>query len=419
MAAAARGPTFRARHLAAAAGLAWLAGVSLLSCAGGPGVVTAPVPVPRSPEVDWTLFLIGDAGKPEAGDPVLAALARLAGVAPSRSTVVFLGDNIYPAGLPDSTDATRPETERRLRAQLEVATRSGAPAIMLPGNHDWMEGREGGWEAVRRQERMVVREGQGLVEYLPGDGCPGPVVRDLGNSLRVVALDTQWWLHRGPKPGDGSACGADTREEVIAGLQAALEGAGGRAVVVAGHHPLASGGRHGGYFTPRQHLFPLTEVASWAWLPLPVIGSLYPAARWLGISSQDLTSRGYRALVASFDSATAGRQPLAWAGGHEHTLQVLEGGAARYQLVSGTGYWGHASDAGWLDRTRYASSRGGFMRIDVLADGRIRLGVVEVAADGSDREGFSMYLRGAVARGGGPRGPFSDPAVAQYLDMLR
>ena len=102
-------------------------------------------------------------------------------------------------------------------------------------------------------------------------------------------------------------------------------------------------------------------------------------------------------MIRAMDSATAGARPLAWVAGHEHTLQVLEGGAAEYLLVSGTGYYGHSSPVGWLDRTRYASSRAGFLRVDALADGRIRLGVVEVAADGTAREGFSMYLRGAVS----------------------
>jgi hypothetical protein len=349
--------------------------------------------------VAWSLFLIGDGGNPAEVEPVLTALARQAGVAPSRSTIVFLGDNIYPAGLPDSADPTRPEMERRLRHQLEVASAAGVQSIMLPGNHDWMKGAAGGWEAVRREGRLVASASAGTVEYLPGDGCPGPVVREPGDWLRLVVLDTQWWLHDGPKPGEGSECGAGTKAEVVGALREAVSGAGDRAVIVVSHHPYQSGAVHGGHFTFRQHVFPLTELAPWAWLPLPVVGSLYPVARILGISSQDVGSGEYSAMIRAMDSATAGQRPLAWAAGHEHTLQVLEGGAARYMLVSGTGYFGHSSPVGWLDRTRYASSSGGFMRLDALVDGRIRLGVVEVAADGSAREGFSMYLRGAVSRG--------------------
>lgn len=55
------------------------------------------------------------------------------------------------------------------------------------------------------------------------------------------------------------------------------------------------------------------------------------------------------------------------------------------------------------------------MRLDAMADGRVRLGVVEVGADGGPREAFSIYLRGAV----GISDPFSLPSVSQYLPTIR
>jgi hypothetical protein len=50
------------------------------------------------------LWLIGDAGLPNpAGEPVLRALtAEIRRAEPGLALVVFLGDNIYPNGLPDS-----------------------------------------------------------------------------------------------------------------------------------------------------------------------------------------------------------------------------------------------------------------------------------------------------------------------------
>src|SRR2546425_850663 len=75
-----------------------------------------------------------------------------------------------------------------------------------------------------------------------------PAVVDVGKVVRLVALDTQWWLHNGPKPEDpASSCPEDSDREVIDSLHAALASGGGRAVVVLGHHPLATGGPHGGH----------------------------------------------------------------------------------------------------------------------------------------------------------------------------
>jgi hypothetical protein len=108
------------------------------------------------------------------------------------------------------------------------------------------------------------------VAFLPNDGCPGPEVVDTAERLRLVALDTHWWLHSHDRPEHpGSSCPADSEEEIVVALRAALEGAGGRDVVVLGHHPLQSGGPHGGKFGSNGHV---TYVRG-------VEGSLYRAAR--------------------------------------------------------------------------------------------------------------------------------------------
>jgi hypothetical protein len=76
-------------------------------------------------------------------------------------------------------------------------------------------------------------------------------------------------------------------------------------------------------------------------------------------------------------------RPLVWASGHEHNLQVLAGRTARHLLLSGSGIFGHGSRVVQLSVTRYASAAAGYMRLEVLLDGRVRLGVIEV--DGEAR----------------------------------
>lgn len=367
-------------------------GVGLLSCVGGPRPVTAPVPALAASEIAWTVILIGDGGESKPGEPVLGTLTREAGRTPTRTTVVFLGDNVYPVGMPDSSSPGRAEMELRLTRQLDALRASGARGFVLPGNHDWAKGSAEGWDAIRREERVVRRYAGDIAEFVPGDGCPGPVVRDVGPSIRLILLDTQWWLQKAARPVEGSSCRVDTPAEVTAALKGALTTGGTRRLIVAGHHPYASGSEHGGHFTFEQNVFPLRALASWLWLPLPVIGSLVPAARLLGISTQDIASSRYQEMIRAFDSATAGHRPMLWAAGHEHTLQVLEGGLADWLVVSGTGYYGHTSPAGWLDQTRFAAAEAGFMRVDLLTDGRVRLGVITVDQSGTSREAWSGWL---------------------------
>ncbi len=371
-------------------------GVVLLLLA--PVVASAQAPArlpPADPAaVETTLFLIGDGGKPAIrGEPVLRALGADLLRDPARSLAVFLGDNLYPEGLPETGDPRRAEMERRLDDQVAAVKSAGARGIFIPGNHDWEQEKPGGWEAVRRQQRRVDERGAPLVAHLPKDGCPGPEVMDVGARLRLVFLDTQWWLQPGPKPMDPtSTCAADSPEEVLGALRHALETAGDRHVVVLAHHPLRSGGPHGGHFTFRQHVFPLTDAKKWLWLPLPGIGSIYPVARGKGKSPQDHANKVNRRMREAFEGVLREQPPLVWASGHEHVQEVLTGTSARTLLVSGGGIYGHESPVRPVEGTRYASSHAGYMRLDVLRDGRVRLGVEIVDKKGAGREAHAEWL---------------------------
>jgi hypothetical protein len=337
------------------------------------------------------LYLIGDAGAPDSiREPVLVAL-RHELASRGRQVVVFLGDNAYPRGLPAPHQPGRPAAEFHLAAQIESITASGATGYFVPGNHDWAKHGTDGWEAIKRQAAFIDSAGAGAVSLRPPGGCPGPDVVDLGQRLRLVLLDTQWWLHSGPKPEDPSSnCPTDADPEIVDSLRAALTGASGRLVVVAAHHPLVSGGEHGGHYGWKDHLFPLRAVGSW--LPLPLLGSLYPSARQQGISSQDVPSRAYQRLIAGFSRAFAGVPPALYASGHDHNLQVITDGPARLHLISGAGYYGHTTPAGRIPGTLFARAASGFARLDVPRSGRARLAIVEVDQSGGRREVFSTWV---------------------------
>ena len=361
------------------------------SCARAP----APSLVPAAPagQIVHSLFLLGDGGVPAPDDPVLAALRGGVAEAPDRSTVLFLGDNVYPRGLPDSEAPNRGDAEARLRAQIEAA-RGAAQIIFVPGNHDWVRGAAGGWDAIRRAASFVAGSGVPHARVLPDGGCPGPEEVAAG-PLRVAVLDTQWWLHDGPKPVDASSsCAAYTPGAVTAALRAWLLADTTRPTIVVGHHPLLTAGAHGGYFDWTDHLFPLTNVKPWLWLPLPFLGSAYPVARNLGISKQDLSSGRYRALRDSLTAAFMTRPPLLYAAGHEHNLQVLDGDGfgAHTLVVSGAAAYGHTGPVGRMPATRYARRASGLVRLDVVAGGGIRLAVIVARRGQVPREEYSEWL---------------------------
>ena len=77
-----------------------------------------------------------------------------------------------------------------------MAIRKGAAqGILVPGNHDWDRQGRDGWNAIRRQDSLVRQFGGDDVRLLPHGGCPGPEVVDLGEHVRLIALDSEWWIH--------------------------------------------------------------------------------------------------------------------------------------------------------------------------------------------------------------------------------
>ncbi len=367
-----------------------LAGCSHHSPYYRPGLPQVGAAVPPADQLRQRVLLFGDAGLPQKEEPVLQTLEVWSGQQPHRTTVVFLGDNVYEKGILSPEDPGHAQSVGYLRAQVDVIRRSGARAFFVPGNHDWGKGGERGKAALARQEALVQRELPGSGGLWPSAGCPGPAVLDL-DGIRLIALDTQWWLNRELLPLDHCACSDSA--SVLGELDRLLAEAGERQVLVLAHHPLASHGPHGGFLDWRDHLFPARRLSAKLWIPLPVLGSLYPLVRRLRPPSQDLASPAYRAMTTALRGVLARHRPLVWAAGHDHSLQVLDGDAASaYHLVSGAGSAKKVTAVTHGKDTFFAHLHPGFMAVDLLADGRVLLQVVE---PGSGAAVFTHWLRGA------------------------
>ncbi len=361
--------------------LAWVAATLLVAaaCSHTTPYFREAGRMPETPTgVLFRLLLIGDAGEPQPNEPVLDSLQAWTRAAPADTRVVVLGDNVYPAGIPADDPE---EAHRRLRQQLAAA--GEADPLFLAGNHDWDREGPDGLQALIRQEEFVTPE----AAFLPRAGCPGPVVEPLPKTgspiARLVVLDTQWWLHEHEK---GHDCPHLTPDAVVDGLTQALDTP--LPVVVVAHHPLATHGPHGGFYDWQDHLFPATRLASWLWVPLPGVGSLYPLFRWHVIrSDQDLVGTANRemraALERAFAAAGPDTGPVIYVAGHEHGLQVMEGTVTDFVLVSGLGSSTKATPVSHGDDTLFAHEHAGFMALDFTSEA-IWLSVVEPTDGGDD-----------------------------------
>lgn len=347
----------------------------------------------------YRIILIGDAGEPakEIKEPVLQALKTEASINSDSTLIIFLGDNIYSNGLPAEDDPDRKEYERRIDEQINAIVESGAQGVFIPGNHDWAQGNDECWERIIRQSEYVNDKEIENVEFLPINGCPGPEVLNFGEKIRIIILDSQWWFqdeHLRPEP-DDSLCSSCTESEITNKLDSLLYVFKDKFVIIASHHPLSTHGPHGGYFTWQDHIFPLTNLNEYLWLPLPIIGSLYPLIRGSGVSSQDLASDSYQNFKIKIETVLAKYSGIVYASGHEHALQILEGINDNLYVVSGAGIWGHVEKAlGEGDDTIFAGRFEGFVTLNILNDQRIQLNVIKVINESGKTEiVFSMWVK--------------------------
>lgn len=118
------------------------------------------------------IVLIGDAGQLTDGrHPVVDAVRTFIPL-DNKTTILFLGDNLYKNGLPDAQASNYEQARAVLDSQLSVADNTPAKVYMIPGNHDWENGSPNGFDAIVRQQLYVDLLEKPNVKYFPEEGCP-------------------------------------------------------------------------------------------------------------------------------------------------------------------------------------------------------------------------------------------------------
>lgn len=319
------------------------------------------------------VILIGDAGYFLEDDPTLAALDAWARSADS-SSVLFLGDNIYNEGL---TDDDREHGERILRQQLEA---TDAPKIFIPGNHDWgFLPKNQNATAIRNQQAFIDEWPAGRAEFIPRDGCMGPVRRVLlpatssYPAVVFIATDPTPWINERlrqdcPTP--------QTTTEHLAELESRLIEHRGDLVILGSHYPMLTGGPHGGL--------------SYGWLADTIVTPL----GWMMGGLGNTYEPGYADWIEQTQAVMRRNPPTIYAAGHDHSLQILEAGdVAGIYVVSGAGARDRVSTVTDLEETLFAHAAPGFVVIDFGERSEVPVVVLRVIEADAEDPVFEMEMR--------------------------
>ncbi|SFB09991.1 BamA/TamA family outer membrane protein [Algoriphagus aquimarinus] len=321
----------------------------------------------------FRIYLIGDAGEMENGHhPVVEDIRKkLQNEKNSTSHIIYLGDNIYPRGMPNFEEDNRDQAELILKTQLDLYQHLSGKIWMVPGNHDWEQGKTDGWNAVLRAEEYVLDNyPEDKVLWIPSGGCPGPNVIELDTETILITLDSQWWLHLKDRPAADSDCGYKSEEEVLAEIGYVLEENQDKTILVAMHHPLRSYGPHNGGYSWKDHLFPLTVKSPNLYIPLPIIGSIYPLYRsWFG-DIQDLSHPKYEAMIQAMDRIFDTHPNVIQVAGHEHGLAYTREDNVHY-IISGAG-----AKSTYIKKNNTAEftyTKQGYAALDFYEDHEVRI----------------------------------------------
>ncbi|WP_294318020.1 metallophosphoesterase [uncultured Chryseobacterium sp.] len=279
---------------------------------------------------DFKLFLVGDAGnadKPQ-GQRTLDMLKSQLETADSNSMLIFLGDNIYPKGMPDKSDKNYETAKKKLEDQLAIVKNFKGRALVIPGNHDWYSGLEG----LKAQEDFVKDYLNDKKAFLPKNSCPIDDI-SLTKDIKLIVIDSEWALLNWDKyPGINKNCDIKTREDLFVEFKDLINKNQDKRIIVAMHHPLISTGTHAGFTSARSNLYPLKSR-----IPVPGVASLVNILRSSsGASPEDITNQHYADLAGRIRSIVQDKENIIFVSGHDHNLQYHKNRNIR-QIVSGAG----------------------------------------------------------------------------------
>src|ERR1700720_113752 len=122
----------------------------------------------QSDRVVQRMFLVGDAGELKDGrHPVCDWLKQHVDWNDSSNVLVYLGDNVYPQGVPPEGSKNFDSTRKILDYQVSVVAGKNAKAYFIPGNHDWKQGKPGGWAQVKNEADYLESLSLPNVAFLP------------------------------------------------------------------------------------------------------------------------------------------------------------------------------------------------------------------------------------------------------------
>lgn len=308
--------------------------------------------------ISHTFFLVGDAGEiSDKNSTTLDLLEQRIQKADTASTLLFLGDNIYPRGMPIKGSKTRENAEEILTKQLRITQAFKGRTLMIPGNHDWRNGVQG-----LKDQAAFVNAFLKKSSFVPVNGC-GIYEQNINDKTVLIIIDSQWYLENWDNhPAINKDCDIISRDQFFNELENLITKNQNKTTFITMHHPILSHGEHGGEFTFKRHIFPLHNN-----VPLPILGTvLNVLRRTSGVFIEDLQNKKYNGFIQRIQTLISDKENVVVLSAHDHSLQYIEHNGVR-QIISGAGAKNDGARA--INKRDFSYGNVGYAQVDVLKNG--------------------------------------------------
>ncbi|NQU84984.1 MAG: hypothetical protein HQ541_04420, partial [Mariniphaga sp.] len=316
---------------------------------------------------DFYVYNIGNLADLNSQSPELVALIDLINNEKTHSAIIFSGD-ITKVNLSNKNQRINDSTRLALiieKLQLDFIS----DLIFIPGDRDWAYSGKNGLENVRILENILESLPFKNITWKPGNGCPGPKEIEIGENILLLVINTQYWNHPFKVPGPADAvCDISSQRDFLEELEDIISETSDKNLLIAGHFPIISTGEYGGRMSLKKHLFPLTDFNPSLWIPVPIVGSFYPAFRQNIGSQMDIINEHYEEFNAEIKNIIQDHPGLIYLSGHDYVQQLIY--LEDSYFINSGAFLNNAFSGRSIDEI-YSARKPGVFRIEYNSNGNV------------------------------------------------
>lgn len=244
----------------------------------------------------------------------------------------------------------------KLQVYQELSNLKQTETYITGGDRDWNNSGKNGLQNIKFIEKYLEKELKLKKAFVPSDGCPGPKVIDINDSLIVIAINSQWFIHPFDKPtSPDTDCSTLSPADFYEELEEILDNNDDKNIIIMAHHPIYSSGQYGGQHLELRHL-------------IPVYGSFDVAFHQNIGTPKDFAYPSYKQYIDNMRKLLASHRSVIYASSHEHHTAISKHGDNIFINTSASDKIMKAEkDAANL----YLKNAAAYTRLDYYDDGRV------------------------------------------------